>query len=161
MSAPAATVLVEQWTPPPVADRAKVTDPGNRPIDKFRATAVGSVLAAGLLGLRDALEPPHDEEIAIVQDDSSGPPRNDPILLELDPDHPEESVVRCARGFAIRAERNNAPEPRVSATAAGPRARACSARALAGIGATPKPGPVGTASRPAPSTNGSVRSSAK
>src|SRR5262249_26017884 len=40
----------------------------SRPIDKFRDTAVGSVLAAGLLGLRDALEPPKKEEVAIVQD---------------------------------------------------------------------------------------------
>ena len=94
VSAATASVVVEQWLPPPVVDRAKVTDPGSRPIDKFRSTAVGGVLAAGLLGLRDAIETPRDEEIAIVQDDSSGPPRNDPILLELDPDHPAESVVR-------------------------------------------------------------------
>jgi 4'-phosphopantetheinyl transferase len=77
-----------------VAERPRVGDPGNRPIDKFRGTAVGGVLAAGLLGLRDALEPQRDEEIAIVQDDASGPPANDPIELQLDPDHPEESVVR-------------------------------------------------------------------
>ena len=72
----------------------RVGDPGTRPIDKFRGTAVGGVLAAGLLGLRDAIEPRKDEEIAIVQDNAGGPPVNDPILLELDPDHPAESVVR-------------------------------------------------------------------
>ena len=27
-----------------------------RPVDRFRTTAVGSIVAAGLLGLRDALE---------------------------------------------------------------------------------------------------------
>jgi 4'-phosphopantetheinyl transferase len=84
----------EHWAPPAVADRPRVGDPGTRPIDKFRGSAVGGVLAAGMLGLRDAIEPRKDAEIAIVQDDAGGPPRNDPIELELDPDHPEESVVR-------------------------------------------------------------------
>jgi 4'-phosphopantetheinyl transferase len=88
------TVELAQWTPPVVAERARVGDPGGRPIDKFRGTAVGGVLAAGLLGLRDAIEPRRDEEVAIVRDDAGGPPKKDPILLELDPEHPEESVVR-------------------------------------------------------------------
>jgi hypothetical protein len=70
-----------------------VGDPGSRPIDKFRGTAVGGVLAAGMLGLRDALEPHRDEEIAIVRDDAGAPPPEGPIALELDPEHPEESVV--------------------------------------------------------------------
>jgi 4'-phosphopantetheinyl transferase len=85
---------VEQWRPPDVVGRARVGDPGTRPIDKFRGTAVGSVLAAGLLGLRDAIEPRKDNEVAIVQDYSGDPPARDPIELELDPEHPEESVVR-------------------------------------------------------------------
>jgi 4'-phosphopantetheinyl transferase len=88
-----AVVDIEHWAPPAVIDRPRVGDPGSRPIDKFRGTAVGGVLAAGMLGLRDALEPRKDEEIAIVRDDAGGPPRNDPIELHLDPDHPEESVV--------------------------------------------------------------------
>jgi 4'-phosphopantetheinyl transferase len=89
-----AVVEIEQWAPPAVFDRPRVGDPGSRPIDKFRGTAVGGVLAAGMLGLRDALEPRKDEEIAIVRDDAGGPPRDDAIELQLDPDHPEESVVR-------------------------------------------------------------------
>lgn len=89
-----ARVEIAQWTPPAVIDRPRVGDPGSRPIDKFRGTAVGGVLAAGMLGLRDALEPRKDEEIAIVRDDAGGPPRNDPIELELDPNRPAESVVR-------------------------------------------------------------------
>ena len=64
-----------------------------RPIDKFRGTAVGSVLAAGLLGLRDVIEPVRDEEVAIVQDYSGDPPFTEPIVLRLDPDHPEDSIV--------------------------------------------------------------------
>ena len=62
------------------------------PIQKFRATAVGSVLAAGLLGLREALEPPKDEP-AIIVDWSGAPPFSEPIVLRLDPDHPEDSIV--------------------------------------------------------------------
>jgi 4'-phosphopantetheinyl transferase len=79
------------WSPPTVGP-SRPREP-NRPIDKFRGTAVGSVLAAGLLGLRDALEPAHDEEVAIVQDYSGDPPFTDPIVLRLDPDHPEDSIV--------------------------------------------------------------------
>lgn len=88
-----AVVEIEQWAPPAIIDRPRVGDPGSRPIDKFRGTAVGGVLAAGMLGLRDALEPRKDEEIAIVRDDAGGPPRKDPIELQLDSEHPEESVV--------------------------------------------------------------------
>jgi 4'-phosphopantetheinyl transferase len=84
-----AVVRVERWSPPAVDTRRDA----NRPIDKFRGTAVGSVLAAGLLGLRDAIEPPRDEEVAIVQNYSGDPPFTDPIVLRLDPDHPEDSIV--------------------------------------------------------------------
>jgi hypothetical protein len=63
------------------------------PIEKFRRTAVGSVFAAGLLGLRDVLEPPKDEEPAIVQDWSGGEPFKDPYVLRLDPDNPQDSIV--------------------------------------------------------------------
>jgi len=64
-----------------------------RPIDRFRSSAVGSVMAAGLLGLRDVLEPPKDDEPAIVVDWSGAPPFTDAYVLRLDPDHPEDSIV--------------------------------------------------------------------
>jgi hypothetical protein len=63
------------------------------PIEKFRRTAVGSVFAAGLLGLRDVLEPPKDDEPAVVQDWSGGEPFKDPYVLRLDPDNPQDSIV--------------------------------------------------------------------
>jgi 4'-phosphopantetheinyl transferase len=86
-----AVARVSAWQPPAVA----TSTPGewSRPIDKFRDTAVGSVLAAGLLGLRDALEPPKKEEVAIVQDYAGDPPFTDPFVLRLDPEHPEDSIV--------------------------------------------------------------------
>jgi hypothetical protein len=63
------------------------------PIERFRRSAVGSVFAAGLLGLRDVFEPPKDEEPAIVEDWSGQPYQDDPYVLRLDPDHPEDSIV--------------------------------------------------------------------
>jgi 4'-phosphopantetheinyl transferase len=84
-------VNVERWLPPAV-DATRARD-AHRPIDKFRGTAVGSVLAAGLLGLRDALEPAREEEVAIVQNYSGDPPFTEPVVLRLDPDHPEDSIV--------------------------------------------------------------------
>jgi 4'-phosphopantetheinyl transferase len=86
-----AVVHDERWSPPAIAE-ARPTD-SSRPIDKFRDTAVGSVLAAGLLGLRDALEPPKKDEVAIVQDYAGEPPFTDPYVLRLDPEHPEDSIV--------------------------------------------------------------------
>lgn len=56
-----------------------------RPVDKLRRTAVGSVVAAGLLGLRDALEGrPEKEEIAIVSEAPDEPVDDDDALLTFD-----------------------------------------------------------------------------
>jgi hypothetical protein len=67
-----------------------VEEQWERPIDKFRRGAAGSVIAAGLLGVRDALEGrPEKEEPAIVVD--APEPTLDHIDIVLDPDHPERS----------------------------------------------------------------------
>jgi len=99
---------VMSWSPPVVPSRPRDAD---RPIDKFRGTAVGSVLAAGLLGLRDALEPAHDEEVAIVQNYSGAPPFTDPIVLRLDPDHPEDSIVMVRPWLRNPPPSPGAPDP--------------------------------------------------
>jgi 4'-phosphopantetheinyl transferase len=88
-----AVVHVDAWTPPAINAARSGTHESSRPIDKFRDTAVGSVLAAGLLGLRDVLEPRKKEEVAIVQDYAGDPPFTDPYVLRLDPEHPEDSIV--------------------------------------------------------------------
>ncbi len=63
-----------------------------RPVDRFRRGAVGSVVAAGLLGLRDALEGrPEREEVTIVSEAPEHEPA--PIDVQLDLDHPERSVA--------------------------------------------------------------------
>jgi hypothetical protein len=63
------------------------------PIERFHRSAIGTALAAGMFGLRDVLEPPKDETPAIVEDWAGGEPFNEPIVLRLDPDHPEDSIV--------------------------------------------------------------------
>ena len=78
---------------PDGADDALVGHAAPAPIERFRRTSVGSVLAAGMLGLRDVLEPPKDETPAIVEDWAGGEPFADPMVLRLDPDHPEDSIV--------------------------------------------------------------------
>jgi hypothetical protein len=72
------------------------------PIERFRRTSIGTALAAGLLGLRDVLEPPKDETPAIVEDWAGGEPFNDSIVLRLDPDHPEDSIVMVRPGLAAK-----------------------------------------------------------
>ena len=65
-----------------------------RPVDRFRATAVGTVVSAGLLGLRDALEGrPEREEIAIVSDAPA--PRVDPSgpQVIVDSDDPTRVTI--------------------------------------------------------------------
>ncbi|MFM8236395.1 MAG: hypothetical protein ACKOBG_01375 [Actinomycetota bacterium] len=71
--------------------------PAVRAIDRFQHTAIGGVLAAGMLGLRDVFEPERDDQPAIVQDWSGAPPFGDRILLRLDPDNPQDSIVVIRR----------------------------------------------------------------
>jgi len=67
------------------------------PIQRFHRTAVGTALAAGLMGLRDVLEAPKDDTPAIVEQWAGREPFQDPIVLRLDPDHPEDSIVMVRR----------------------------------------------------------------
>jgi len=79
-------------TPDDTSDPADASDPEawERPIDRFRRSGAGTVIAAGLLGVRDALEGrPEREEPAIVAD--APEPTLDHIDLVLDPEHPERS----------------------------------------------------------------------
>ena len=84
-----------------------------RPVDRFRRSALGSVAAAGLLGLRDALEGrPEKEEPAIVVD-APQPKRDGPVDVVLDFDHPERSraLVRRPPPTAAPQEPEREPEP--------------------------------------------------
>jgi hypothetical protein len=75
-----------------VADESGDPDSGERPVDRFRRSATGAVVAAGMLGLRDALEGrPEKEEVTIVNEAPAAPPRDLEVVLDLD--HPERSVA--------------------------------------------------------------------
>ena len=72
------------------------TDAGNRPVDRFHRSATGAVVAAGLLGLRDALEGrPEKEEVTIVNEAPAAPPRDLEVVIDFD--HPERSVAVVRR----------------------------------------------------------------
>jgi hypothetical protein len=68
-----------------------------RPVDKFKRSSIGTVVAAGLLGVRDALEGrPEREEVTIVADAPAQPVRGN-VDIVLDPDHPERSIAVVRR----------------------------------------------------------------
>lgn len=78
----------------PLRDEAAHGDA--RPIDKFRQTAAGSMIAAGMLGLRDALEGrPEKEEVAIVSEAPDRPV--DGVTLVFDEDDPSKLRVVLPR----------------------------------------------------------------
>jgi hypothetical protein len=65
-----------------------------RPVDRFRATAVGSVVAAGLFGLRDALEgKPEKEEITIVSEAPTRPVDEHGVQVIVDEEFKTVKVV--------------------------------------------------------------------
>ena len=68
------------------------SDAAHRPVDRFHRSATGAVAAAGLLGLRDALEGrPEKEEVTIVNEAPAAPPRDLEVVIDFD--HPERSVA--------------------------------------------------------------------
>ncbi len=46
-----------------------------------------------MLGLRDALEGPRDEQPAIVEEWSGAPPVPTGVSMRLDPDNPGDSII--------------------------------------------------------------------
>ena len=64
-----------------------------RPVDRFRKSAAGSVIAAGLLGIRDVMEGRPPAEETVLESEAAGAPPPDGIEMFLDPDHPERSIV--------------------------------------------------------------------
>jgi hypothetical protein len=75
-----------------VDGEVEAANAGDRPVDRFRRAATGAVAAAGLLGLRDALEGrPEKEEVTIVNEAPAAPPRDLEVVIDFD--HPERSVA--------------------------------------------------------------------
>ena len=83
--------------PEPVTDDRSIGDdePFERPVDRFRATAVGSIVAAGLFGLAEVLEGRAPREEAAIVQEAPTRPIQTPRAMELllDPEHPEQSMV--------------------------------------------------------------------
>ena len=75
------------------ADAALTGHATPAPIERFHRSSVGTMLAAGMFGLRDVLETPKDETPAIVEDWAGGEPFDDPYVMRLDPENPEDSIV--------------------------------------------------------------------
>jgi hypothetical protein len=85
-----------------------------RPVDKFRRTAAGSVVAAGLLGLRDVMEGrPEKEETSIVSEAPTRPVGALDVVIDLD--HPERNIAivrrRPADGEAPPSTGDRTPPP--------------------------------------------------
>jgi len=67
-----------------------------RPVDRFRKTAAGSMVAAGLLGLRDVMEGrPEKEEVSIVNEAPTRPIGD--LDVVIDPEHPERTIAIVRR----------------------------------------------------------------
>ena len=82
----------------------------SRPVDRFRRTAAGSVVAAGLLGLRDALEGRPEREESAVVSEARTPDDNGPIEVILDFDRPGHGIVVIHRDpFADKPPGDEAP----------------------------------------------------
>jgi hypothetical protein len=86
--------------PDPNADR---DEQAKRAIDRFRAGATGSVLAAMMTGLGAVLEPSKQEiPPVIVEHGGGGEPFTEPIVMRLDPDDPRDSIVLVRRHLMPR-----------------------------------------------------------
>jgi len=89
-------IVFPEPEPAPLSDEAAHAAP--RPIDRFRHSAAGTVVAAGLLGLRDALEGrPEQEEVAIVSEAPDEPVDPAGITLVFDEDDPARVRVVLPR----------------------------------------------------------------
>lgn len=96
-------VVFPEPEPAPLQDEAAHAPP--RPIDRFRQSAAGTVVAAGLLGLRDALEGrPEQEEVAIVSEAPDEPVDPAGITLVFDEDDPARVRVVLPRAPKPRAD---------------------------------------------------------
>jgi hypothetical protein len=64
-----------------------------RPVDRFARTTAGLVLGASMLGLRDALEGPRDEEVVIVSERAGEPPTPGALSMRIDPENAADSTI--------------------------------------------------------------------
>ncbi|HZP31385.1 MAG TPA: hypothetical protein VFC99_20705 [Acidimicrobiia bacterium] len=68
-----------------------------RPIDKFRRTVAGTAIAAGMFGLRDALEGRPEREEPVMEVPARGSVIDDDLDVVVDLAHPENSRIVVRR----------------------------------------------------------------
>jgi hypothetical protein len=68
-----------------------------RPVDKFRRTAAGTAIAAGMFGLRDALEGRPEREETVMEVPARGSVVDDDLDVVVDLAHPERSRIVVRR----------------------------------------------------------------
>ena len=95
MDEPAEPQDVPDGAEPGSDDRA---DSGfERPIDRFRRTAAGTAIAAGMFGLRDALEGRPEREETVMEVPAPTTPVDDELDVVFDLEHPERARVVIRR----------------------------------------------------------------
>jgi hypothetical protein len=87
----------EEWTDDQwlawLADTDDVVgDPVRRPTGRVTRTSGGQVLGNAMLGVANALYGREAPRVVVVAE-APGRPEDDPFDLQLDPDHPDRSVV--------------------------------------------------------------------
>lgn len=88
----------DQWLAWLAATDEAGGDDGEPPrLSRWRERPSSLVLGAAMLGLRDAIYGPPDDEVVVVVDASGDPSDDDQPEVRLDPDHPERSEVVVRR----------------------------------------------------------------
>ncbi len=60
---------------------------------RYRRSAGASVLAAGLIGLREVIDPSKGDDDPVIEQDAAESDLDRPIEVYLDPDDPSASIV--------------------------------------------------------------------
>ena len=68
-----------------------------RPVDRFRRSAAGTAIAAGMFGLRDALEGRPEREETVMEVPARGSVVDDDLDVKVDLAHPENSRIVVRR----------------------------------------------------------------
>lgn len=68
-------------------------DSAHRIPSRYRRSAGASVLAAGLIGLRDVIDPAKGEDGTVIEQPAEDLETSGPVEVYLDPDDPAASIV--------------------------------------------------------------------
>ncbi len=83
---------IEAWRP----DVPAASD-DRQPAGGLRRSASAAVVAAAMLGLRDALEPPRDQGAVVVESPGEPDDPSAPVALVFDPESPQATVAIVRR----------------------------------------------------------------